>query len=255
MRRDLEAAESVDAWLLGHIHVPSHEALAGPRPIGYLGSVCGLDPSETGVHGPWRLTLEGGRALRLEQLALAPLAWLELDVPVDALQDPEALDGLLVAALRGLAEREGQRLGAARAVGCRLRLVGRSSVHRALRRRVAALAAGEGLQELRPRFDGRLYFVDKLVDDARPALALDELARSSDPPGLLARRLLALERGDPEGEPLVREARRRMESMVERRPWMAAQLEAPDEAAVRAHLLRAGEQALEELLAQREARR
>jgi DNA repair exonuclease SbcCD nuclease subunit len=88
MRRDLEAVEAVDAWLLGHIHAPSHEALASPRPIGYLGSLCGLDPSETGVHGPWRLTVEGGRAFELEQLPLAPLAWAAVDVQVDGLEDP-----------------------------------------------------------------------------------------------------------------------------------------------------------------------
>ena len=45
-----------DAWLLGHIHKPSIESLSAPadsRPSGYLGSLVGLDRSETGPHGPW----------------------------------------------------------------------------------------------------------------------------------------------------------------------------------------------------------
>lgn len=254
MRRDLEAVEAVDAWLLGHVHAPSWEALARPRPVGYLGSLCGLDPSETGVHGPWRLTLEGGRAFALEQLPLAPLAWAAIDVPVDGLEDPEGLDALLTRALRDHAGREEARLGAARAVGCRLRMVGRSPVHHALLRRARALAGSGALAELRTRLEGRLYFVDKLVDQSRPALALEELARTSDPPGLLARKLLALERHEPEGESLVREARRRMEELSERKPWSSLGSGAPAADAVRAHLLRAGEQALEELLAQQEAR-
>jgi exonuclease SbcC len=37
---ELEAAP-VDAWLLGHIHRPG--VLSPPRPMGYLGSLCGLD--------------------------------------------------------------------------------------------------------------------------------------------------------------------------------------------------------------------
>ena len=47
-----------DAWLLGHIHKPSIESLSSPvdgKPKGYLGSLVGLDPSETGPHGPWLL--------------------------------------------------------------------------------------------------------------------------------------------------------------------------------------------------------
>lgn len=250
LRRDLEAVIVVDAWLLGHVHVPSYEALAATRPVGYLGSLVGLDPSETGVHGPWRLALEGGRAFHLEQLALAPLAWAAIDVPLEAINDADGIEPALTAALRGFAEGEGERFGSARAVGCRLRLVGRSPIHRQL----AAHARGLATQDLRLERDGRLYFVDRLEDDARAALDLEEIARSGDPPGLLARKLLALDRGDSAGEHLLHEARERMLRLADRRPWVALGRARPDDEAVRAHLRRAGEMALEELLAQREVR-
>ena len=58
-----------DAWLLGHIHKPSLESLAaqkGRRPSGYLGSLVGLDPSETGPHGPWLLRVPQNRVLQLD---------------------------------------------------------------------------------------------------------------------------------------------------------------------------------------------
>jgi len=100
--------------------------------------------------------------------------------------------------------------------------------------------------------DGRLYFVDRLEDDARPALDLEEIARSGDPPGLLAAKLLALDRGEPVGERLLHQARERMLRLVDRTPWVALNAARPDDEAVRTHLRRAGEKALEELLAQRE---
>jgi DNA repair exonuclease SbcCD nuclease subunit len=246
-RGELEAVRAVDAWLLGHVHAPSHDALAAPRPIGYLGSLCGLDPGETGVHGPWSLALEGGRGLRLEQLALAPLAWAALDVPVDGLAGAEGLEPALTGALREFAESEGGRFGAARALGCRLRLVGRSRAHRDL----ALRAAGLELERLSLERAGRVFFVDKLVDAARAALDLDELAAGGDPPGLLARKLQALERDDPEGRRQVRAAREHLQTLVGRPPWVALEGGALDDEVVRAHLVRAGEQALEGLLAQR----
>lgn len=248
LRRDLEAVQEVDGWLLGHVHKPSREDLVADRPIGYLGSLVGLDPSETGVHGPWRLTLEEGRAFRLEQLPLAPLAWLEADVHIDDLLDAEGLEPALVSRLRLLAEEQGELLGAARAVGCRLRLVGRNRAHRALAVRAAALA----LDGLRLQLDGRVWFVDKLLDDARAALDLEELARSGDPPGLLARKLLALERGEPDAAPLVREMAQRARRLLDRRPWTVLEGAPLDDERVRQRLVRAGEQALETLLTQRE---
>jgi len=250
MQRDLEAVMVVDAWLLGHVHAPSYEALATPRPVGYLGSLVGLDPSETGVHGPWRLALDGGRAFQLQQLALAPLAWAVIDVSVEEIKDADEIEPALTAALRGFAEGGGERFSSARAVGCKLRLVGRSPAHRQL----AARARGLATEDLRLERDGRLYFVDRLEDDARAALDLEEIARSGDPPGLLASKLLALDRGEPVGTRLVHEARERLLRLADRRPWVSLDTPRPDDEAVRAHLRRAGEKALEELLAQREVR-
>lgn len=250
LRRDLEAASAIDGWLLGHVHAPARTALAAPRPIGYLGSLVGLDPTETGVHGPWRLLLKGGRSFTLEQLALAPLAWVVIEVPVEGLGAADELEPALTAALRTCAEHGGESLGAARAVGCRLELTGKSVLHRELAARAATLAPGD----LRLEREGRLWFVDRLEDRSGAALDLEELARSGDPPGLLARKLLALACGGAESERLVREARERLLRLGDRRPWTALSPAPPDDGVARAHLRRAGERALEELLAQREVR-
>ncbi len=249
-RRDLEAVTAVDAWLLGHVHAPSHAALTETRPVGYLGSLVGLRPTETGAHGPWELTLDGGTGFHLQQLAIAPLVWARIDVPVEDIEAADDLDVALAAALRDHATHHGAELGTARVVGCRLRLVGSSARHREL----AARAARLDVRELRLERDGRHYFVDRLVDAARPALDLEGLARGEDPPGLLAGKLLALERGEPAGDGLVRKARERLRRLGERPPWGILDAEPPTEEAVRVRLRRAGERALEELLVQRRER-
>ena len=91
-----------DAWLLGHIHKPSIDSLSAgtdSRPAGYLGSLVGLDPSETGPHGPWLLTLRVGGGLQLEQVPLAPLRWEPVSISIDGLEhvddvaDPVAVRG------------------------------------------------------------------------------------------------------------------------------------------------------------------
>ena len=49
---ELKAAP-VDAWFLGHIHIPDREGLAEVRPMGYLGCLSPIRSKEVGWHGPW----------------------------------------------------------------------------------------------------------------------------------------------------------------------------------------------------------
>ena len=139
--RSAELADTpADAWLLGHIHKP--ERLAPPRPIGYLGSLTGLDPGEAGPRGPWRLEYAGSE-LALEHLPLAPLRWEEVEVALDGLESAENVDALAVSALDALHERLAAERFRPRAVGCRLRFTGRSAHRRAVER---SLAAGDPLR-------------------------------------------------------------------------------------------------------------
>ncbi len=87
-----------DAWLLGHIHKPSIEGLSGAErpPSGYLGSLVGLDPSESGPHGPWLVRLQDGGRPVVEQVPLAPLRWKHVDVPIESLEHAEDVPELLL---------------------------------------------------------------------------------------------------------------------------------------------------------------
>ena len=94
-----------DAWLLGHVHQPSLDRSSTTtegRPRGYLGSLVGLDSSETGAHGPWLLTVAGDGGMDLRQIPLAPLRWEQVAVSVEGLDHVEDLpDRLLSEAGKG----------------------------------------------------------------------------------------------------------------------------------------------------------
>jgi hypothetical protein len=251
-RAALEAAP-VDAWLLGHVHRP--DALTGPRPIGYLGSLVGLDPGEPGRHGPWLVETAGAGDVRAEQLAIAPLRYerVEVDLPAsppDATADDvdDAVFGALSTGLRSVAERvagEGDS-AATRLVACRV-VLGGAGRHEP---RVRGLLAA---RERHPTEEhaGLHCFVESIQERARPDLDLEAIAAGDGPPALLARRLLALERGGPEAEALVERARRAVEGPLSAPRWQ--QLLDPDHAPapLAEVLLRAGSRRLEVLLAQR----
>jgi hypothetical protein len=244
-RAELESAP-VDGWFLGHVHAPS--SLQEERPIGYLGSLIGLDPTETGPHGPWRLSIDGGR-VEVEQIPLAPLRWEELSVSVDALTSAGELLPALDAAIRDLHAGMAPSHDGLKAVGCRVVLSGASKLHRELR---SALRQGEP-ETLRRKLDDVLYFVDKIIDRSRPSLDLMRLAGEDHPPALLARRLLALEQGGDEAAELIGRARRELTRIVDEPYWAHLERTELDDDQVRRLLLEAGLEALEELLKQVES--
>ncbi|WP_376695132.1 metallophosphoesterase family protein [Wenzhouxiangella sp. EGI_FJ10305] len=243
-RRELEEAP-VDAWLLGHIHRPDN--LDDDRPIGYLGSISALRASETGQRGPWLVQVEG-RDIAADHLPMAPLRYEALDVDCSALEDAAALGETVLSAvrenLRPLAEYDHPPT----AVGLRITLTGQTPAAASLGSAAAELAAdGRSWEE-----HGMACFVDKIESVVVPRLDLKRLSRQSDPSGLLARRLLALESPeDEEYQRLVRLARESMSPVLQAREFRDLESE-PDDAAIAAWLRRAGRLALTRLVAQRE---
>jgi predicted phosphodiesterase len=237
--RELERY-ALDAWLLGHVHKPS--LTADDRRIGYLGSLQGLDPSETGARGPWMLRVGGAATLSLEHLSLAPLLWEELEVSVDDVEESDGVESRIVRALSALHERNARESRHVSAVGCRIQLVGRTRPGVNVR----PLCAQGALAGLRPSFGGTQFFVERVVNATQPALDLEALARRSDPPGLLAARLLELRRADAaDGE-----ATKPLRHVADQAAWQDLESVDLSEAAVRARLIRVGTRALEDLLAQ-----
>ena len=95
---------------------------------------------------------------------------------------------------------------------------------------------------------GTRYFIESVHLDARPEIDLEELARRQDPVGLLAARLLWLDRPDedPERDRLVDHARQVLRDQTAQSVWRGlGDAAAPDPAA---WLRRAGYRALDRLL-------
>ena len=240
----------VDAWLLGHVHVP--DRMESSRPIGYLGSLVGLDPGESGQRGAWLFRVDGPGTIVTERLPVAPLRWERVEAPVGTLAGEapdgieQTLDGLLVDTLVSVRDAIDSSLGDTRLVGCRITLTGEMKHHLAL----ARLLDQGPWRELTKKRGGVTLFVESVIDAITPAVDLAGLAASDDPPGLLARMLLDLEQETESGRALVEGASRALRRAEDAGAWNRASVALPPRDDRRL-LLRAGRLALQELLAQR----
>jgi DNA repair exonuclease SbcCD nuclease subunit len=239
----------LDGWFLGHVHKPS--LLQQDRPIGYLGSLVGLDPTETGPHGPWLMRIDEENRFELEQIALAPLRWERVVVDVEHLASATDLLELLVQNLDRLHRAVVPDLGRTKAVGTRLELTGATALRAELRRRLDAELA-ERLCSIR---EGVIYFVDSILDRSRPAIDLLRCAAEGDPPGLLARLILSLEGGGEEAAAIVQRAQRALPRIVEESGSTLPRLGDLSDDHVRELLISSGLQALEALLAQADSKK
>jgi len=243
-------AKSPTVWLLGHIHKP--ELLSKNYPLVlYPGSLQGLDPGEHGMHGAWLISLGSEHAPTAELLPLARLRWEQIEVSLDSVSDEDSFQRVAIDALRERHQQIRGGLGETRWISCRLYLVGRSPLHRHLPRLIMDIQSN-----LTPEFEDVEYFVEKIEDSSQPDIPLEDIARSNDLAGLLARRILTLDSREPPDayQKLIDAARRPIEE-GRSRPQFASLLgddESLVEEQVRGLLLKAGLRALEELLTQKE---
>jgi hypothetical protein len=242
-RRRLEDIE-LDGWFIGHKHKPSQPG--SDSLIGYLGSLVGLDPSETGLHGPWMMEIDDRGQFSIKQISVGPLRWEELPVAADKLSGEGDLKSVLRDSMASLHKRLLPQLEGVKAVGCRIKLVGSRENHRGVAHRLNST----DLEDVKPRFDDILYFVEGIIDHSRLSLDLKCIAQASDPPGLLARQLLALENQEEDAEQLIREARHRLEKEAASSDWSPLERIQLTEDHIRELLLQTGLSALEELLGQ-----
>ncbi len=249
MRRELDAA-GLDGWLLGHVHLP-HQ-LRPDSLCGYLGCLSGMDPGEHGARGPWMLTVAGGRLENMEQIPIAPLRWERLQVDVGELDDIGKLDEFLLEKI----QRHDASLFASdsgpEAVGLRVQFTGQTRFVREIpdsARQLVETANHIGVS-------GRHYFIEHCEALVRPRTDLAELAARNDPLGLLAGKLLLLDRPqeDPERRALLKAATAIFSSTLNESRWRDIESNGEElrETQVVERLRRTGTAALQTLWAQRE---
>ena len=233
-------------WFLGHIHQPS--LLSAASPVGYLGSLMGLDPSEKGAHGPWIVGV-GGEGISISQEPMAPVRWEEIEIHDSACLDADDAMEICDAACKKAHEIVTKAPALPRIVGCRIRVRGRTENALKLRR---SLEQSE-LTQYRAFIGGVLYFVDKVYMDLELPVDLALKALGNDPVGILARHLLALERGDSSSGELVAAARAGLHHELENMAYFQRLPELTlSDADIRSILLQAGGKALEKMVAVQE---
>ena len=243
-RGELERA-GLNGWLLGHIHKP--DALTTASPNGYLGSLTGMDRSESGPRGPWMITVADGRIAEVDQLPLAPLRWEALDVDIEGIGEPAEAKERLLAAVIELDGELASLPAAPNAAGLSVALTGRTGFGSAALDQISE----EDRDEVHTGAAGTRYFIESAHLDTRPEIDLEDLAKRPDPVGLLAARLLWLDRpeGDPERDRLVDKAQQDLRDQSAKSVWrgLAAGGDVPEPVT---WLRQAGYRALDRLLGQ-----
>lgn len=185
----------VDFWLLGHVHRYGRHELPGGATLLYPGSPQAMDPGETGIHGAWLVEIDAGGRFTSRHLPLSQVRYDALDVDVEGVVEEGEVDRRIMDAVLAEPRRVEGEAGPLRYLSLRLRLVGRTPLHRALRARKADFAADLEVSH------GQITAVVERVEVAtRPLRELEALARGNDAPALLARLVRGLERGELDGE-------------------------------------------------------
>ena len=245
-------------WLLGHVHKPALFECDGGCPVLYPGSPQGMDPTETGAHGPWLLDLNGPARLRPRQVSLCPVRYEHLEVDVGDAATVDCVQAGVIDALRRHVRDFCEGGDFLELVSYRVALTGRTPLHRQLRN-----IAEEMRSELEVPVGGAVAKIEKIDVRTRPAIDLADLARGGGPPGALARLLVDLQADarDVQTCSLVGHLVRDLGGVWDARPYAMLNFSGdperaaeppPDESQARGILLEQGMLLLDELLAQKE---
>ena len=245
-----------DAWLLGHIHKPSLKGLSaagGARPRGYLGSLVGLDSSETGPHGPWLLTVSNDGGIAMEQVPLSPVRWEHVPVPVDGIEDAEDVPDRLLVEARNRLEKLARAGPLPRALGLQVRLTGSSDANEEIRNWIRK----DEWKSIVRVVDDTVVFLNRIVDAMELQLDLETLAAGDDPAALLAQRLLWLGEDNEQSWQVLASARQHLAGIAGQDVWRPVQehrnaTDPISDDALRDILLRSGKAALSAMLSGRE---
>lgn len=197
--------QAVGFWLLGHVHAPALREEGGAATLLYPGSPQAMDPGEPGLHGVWVVEVEEGRRFRARHLPLSRVRYETVEVDLDGVEEPGALVSCVADALRGhLRDLVDEDCGPLSYLGCRVRLLGRTILHRSIEKYI------EEVQQLELTCGDTMAVVERVEVATRPSRDLEELSRGQGAPAVLARLTSALDAGvlDAEQERLVAEALR-----------------------------------------------
>lgn len=207
LRRSDLGRHRVAAWLLGHIHRPDCHLLDNGLAL-YPGSLQPLDPGEERLHGPWIVEITPGGRAAARQVPVATLAYSSLDVDLTGIDDYDLFEQYIDSSILEHLETYAAEAPEIRQVVIRLRLTGRTSLHRQL-----DAVAGSLAQDLHPSFGNVECIIDRVVIETRPPYDLERLAERRTAPGVIARLIIELEEDEADQAPIRLEHRRLFEDL------------------------------------------
>lgn len=192
----------LSAWVIGHLHQPRRFEATYGRATFYCGALQGLDSLETGEHGAWLLDIDLGQQDDLSFVPLAPLQFETLPVNLEGVADEIAFQKSVFDAINQLAESSAEMHGKrahpgkpASDIAVQIRLCGRTQVFDDVKSYCKRFTE---LDQSVIRGDST-YHITRIVDDTAPAFDLEDLARGTDPPAVLARILIGCESNSSDG--------------------------------------------------------
>jgi hypothetical protein len=230
------------AWALGHVHIPQ-SILAKPD-VFYCGSLQGLDSSEHGPRGATLLDIDPAGGLKRHFCPLAPHLWHRQEIEMDPSLD------LHVLLERAAQETFKKDLTSTRTIAARFILQGRIRDYQSLAETAKKLE-GEHLTSIFSQQAHVPCWIEKIDVDCQPAFDLALLAQGDDMISQLARRLVALQKG--EGA-LLDQAQAALKQKSMKYPNLAPTYPLTEEE-FRSECLRAGYALLADLMKQKEAAR
>jgi DNA repair protein SbcD/Mre11 len=210
-------AHPTNLWLLGHIHAPRLEG--GIVPVLYPGSPQAMDPGESGAHGVWVGEMCAGEPAHLQMVRLSAVRYETIDINVSDASDEVALMASAHAQIQQSAAAFIDSAEGLKHLSLRIRVCGATSMYHRID---ACLHALETDAEISVGDVG--VWVERIVNQTRPARDLVDLSRGEDAPALLARLLLMLsgDRDATESElAILREAEQAATHARKAKPYLA----------------------------------
>ncbi len=234
-------------WVLGHLHKPTCYEVDG-RPFAlYPGSPQAMDPGESGPHGPWLLDIRNGEPPELTHIPLSRVRYEIVEVDVTGIADLDSLESHIPNAIKEQIDPIAADSDDLLCVSCRLRLSGRTSMHRQLDAMIDRLH-----DDFRLDLGKASVGIEKVVIQTRPDVDLENLSRGQDPPAVLARLILALNADGTDADGLVQKTTQKLKDIHGAGQYQAIFGDTPPDAeSVREIVLRQANAMLDALLDQK----
>ncbi len=184
---DLKKAP-VDAWLLGHVHTP--RKLSDEPLVFYPGSPQPLDPGETGVHGPWLVSVETSGLITSRRIPLASLEYVRIKLDVTGMESSDYVLGELKEKLRAKVDRRSPGFKHRDLILVRLILTGATESLEEFSRNLNLES------DVEISLDGCKVLIEDSRNNVRQPLDLEELSTGSSPVAYLAKLIRDLERNE-----------------------------------------------------------